>query len=85
MIKEEKKRMLDEVLASGKWTDFLNALPLNRAEEFQFKNAGQILTLKAVAGRLNSRPGHGRTYSVKNANYEDFTAIIEANKKDGSN
>lgn len=75
--------MLDEVLANGKWTDFLKALPLNRAERFQFKTAGQIMTIKVIAAQLSSKAGADRKYSIKMVNYDDLTAVIEATKKDG--
>lgn len=83
-MKEEKKKMLEEVLATGEWTRFLENLPIKRPDTFHFKNVGQILTLKAVAGRLNSRPSHMRSYSIKNVDYVNFSAIIEAKKKNGN-
>ena len=80
-MKEEKKQQLDELIAAGKWTDFLKAIPTIQGTTYKFKSTGHIMTLKVMAARLNANPDHPRKYSVRGVDYDNLTAFIEATLK----
>lgn len=80
-MKEEKKQMLEELCSAGKWTEFLNALPINRGDTYRFKTSGQILTLRVIAAQQSRKAGATRQYSVKAVDFENLTAFVEATSK----
>lgn len=80
-----KQTTPEKLLAAGRWTEFLRSLPLRRAKQYKFESTGQIMTLKVIAAQQSRKEGSVRQYSVKGVDYENLTAIIEANPKNGSN
>ena len=81
-MKEERRKELEELFSNGKWTEFLNGLPSNYGGIFQFKTAGQIMTLRVIASQQTQKGA--RKYSIKGIDYEKMTAYIEVSPKNGN-
>ena len=79
--KEAKTMTCEELFAAGRWTEFLNSLPLRGAKTFKFSTTGQLMTLKVIASQQSRKSGGTRKYSVKAVNYDNLTATIEASAR----
>lgn len=54
---------IDTLIKEGKWTEFLNSLPLDRPKGFQFPSTKAMDSCKSVAYRMNVQESD-RTYKI---------------------
>lgn len=71
---------LEQLIAEGKWTEFLYSLPLDTPRGFQFPNNKAMDVCKVMAYKMNTRSDSGRQFKIS-LNYRTNIFTITASAK----